>query len=408
MLRDPDVTLATWQEPRHLTWSYQHMRELVPTARIARSEHPRALVTREGGEELLALPVDADEMSTTVAGVLDSGSTDGFLVLHDGRVVLEVYEGMAADSTHLLQSVSKSITGILTGILVGRGTLDPEDEVALHIPELAGTSFAGATVRHLLDMRAGTRFDETYENPGSDIRESEMQFGWAPRPDGPPAPDAVTYIARLGNQREHGGRFEYRSILTDLLGHVLERAAGAPLNELLGRHLWGPLGAASDAEVTVDPRGFPVSDGGISVTLGDLARFAQMVLDHGMVDGRAIVPADWIADTLRGGADSPAAFAADAHAADFPGGHYRNQWWAPDDGSTLIGLGIHGQFVYVDWATRTVGVKLSTWPTPLAHHEHVMTIAAFRAIARHHVEREDKGAGSRTRADGGDGAMQLR
>jgi CubicO group peptidase (beta-lactamase class C family) len=382
-LRDRDLTLATWQEPRHLKWSYQHMRELVPTARIARSEDARALLTREGGEELLALPVDADTTHTTVAGVLDSGSTDGFLVLHEGRIALEVYDGMAPDAVHLLQSVSKSITGILAGILIGRGVLGTEDEVVAHVPELDGTSFAGATVRHLLDMRTGTRFDETYEKPESDIRESEVQFGWAPRPNGLPAPDAITYIARLGSEREHGGRFEYRSILTDLLGHVLERAAGAPLHELLGRHLWGPLGAESDAEVTVDPRGFPVSDGGICVTLRDLARFAQMVLDDGVVEDRAVVPADWIADTLRGGADSVAAFAADAHAADFPGGHYRNQWWVPGDGSTLIGLGIHGQFVYVDRATRTAGVKLSTWPTPLAHHEHVMTLSAFRAIARH-------------------------
>ncbi|HET9125637.1 MAG TPA: serine hydrolase [Solirubrobacteraceae bacterium] len=383
MLRDPDLTLATWQEPRHLVWSYQHMRELVPTARIARSPNPRGLLTLEGGEDLLALAVEADGLRTTVAAVLDSGSTDGFLVLHDGRVALEFYDGMAPDATHLLQSVSKSITGVLTGILVERGMLNPEDEVGLHIPELAGTSFAGATVRHLLDMRAGTRFDETYEDPGSDIRESEMQFGWAPCPDGSPAPDALTYLARLGNQREHGGRFEYRSILTDVLGHVLERAAGAPLNDLLGRHLWGPLGAACDAEVTVDGRGFPVSDGGICVTLRDLGRFAQMVLDNGMVEDRAIVPAAWIADTVRGGPDSATAFAADEHSADFPGGHYRNQWWVPGDGSTLIGLGIHGQFVYVDWATRTAGVKLSTWPTPLDDHERVMTIAAFRAIAGH-------------------------
>jgi CubicO group peptidase (beta-lactamase class C family) len=298
-------------------------------------------------------------------------------------VALEVYDGMAPDATHLLQSVSKSITGILTGILVARGTLDPDDEVAAHIPELAGTSFDGATVRHLLDMRAGTRFDETYEDPASDIRGSEVQFGWAPRPGGPPAPDAITYISRLVNEREHGGRFEYRSILTDLLGHVLERAAGAPLNELLGRHLWAPLGTEFDAEVTVDPHGFPVADGGICVTLRDLARFAQLVLNHGTVDDRTIVPAEWIADTRRGGTDSAAAFAADEHAADFPGGHYRNQWWVPGDGSTLIGLGIHGQFVYVDWATGTAGVKLSTWPTPLADQQRVLTIAAFRAIGRH-------------------------
>jgi CubicO group peptidase (beta-lactamase class C family) len=379
------ITLANWQEPGHLKWSFQHMRELIPTARIARATTPSPLArTGDGdGRELLALTVAADSERTTVQGVLNAGSTDGFIILHDGRVALEVYDGMAADSTHLLQSVSKSITAVLTGILVGRGVLSPQDSVTSHVPELAGTSFDGATVRHLLDMRTGTQFDETYEDPDSDVRVTEILFGWAPRPNGPPAPDVVTYIAGLGNRGEHGGPFEYRSILTDLLGHVLERAAGAPLNQLLSEHLWRPLGAEYDAEVTLDPNGFAVADGGICVALRDLGRFGQLMLDNGRIDGRTVAPSDWIDDTRRGGEDSVEAFASDDHALDYPGGHYRSQWWATGDGSTVLALGIHGQFVYVDWATGVVGAKLSTWPTPLDHHHHLMTVAAFRAIARH-------------------------
>lgn len=382
------ITLATWQEPRHLRWSYQHVRELIPTARITRAVRPSRLATLAGGDELLSLPVAVPEGPPTVADVLEAGATDGFIVLHDGAVVVEVYDGMAPDSPHLLQSVSKSITGVLAGILICRGVLAPEDHVVAHVRELAGTSFDGATVRNLLDMRAGTRFDETYDDPASDIRASEAQFGWAPSPHGPPAADAVAYLGGLVNEREHGGRFEYRSILSDVLGLVLERAAQTPLNVLLEEALWRPMGAEHDAQVTVDPRGFAVADGGICVTLRDLARFGRMILDHGAVDGRAVTPADWIADTVRGGEDSVKAFAVDEHAADYPGGHYRNQWWVPGDGATLLALGIHGQFVYVDWAAGLVGVKLSTWPTPLDHHHHAMTLAAFRAIG-HHFHPED-------------------
>jgi CubicO group peptidase (beta-lactamase class C family) len=387
--RPAGVTLASWQEPRHLRWSYQHVRELIPTARIARAAQPSPLQSRtDGAEELLALAVDADGAQATVASVLGEGSTDGCIVVHRGEVVLEVYDDMAPDATHLLQSVSKSITGVLTGILAQRGVLTPDDQIVAHVGELAGTSFAGATVRHLLDMRAGTLFDETYDDPTSDIRASEVQFGWAPAPRGRPAPDSVSYIAALGNQREHGGRFEYRSILTDLLGLVLERAAGAPLNILLGEALWGPMGAEHDAQVTVDPDGFPVADGGICVTLRDLARFGQLVLDRGEVSDRAVAPEEWIDDTVRGGEDSVAAFAADEHAVDYPGGHYRNQWWVPAGGSTLMALGIHGQFIYVDRRASLVAAKLSTWRTPLDHHQHAMTIAAFRAIAHHLREKE--------------------
>jgi CubicO group peptidase (beta-lactamase class C family) len=360
-------TLADWQQPEHLAWSFRHVRELIPTARVARGGTPSPLPRREDAGELPG-----------VSELMETHFTDGLLVLHEGEVVLEAYgRGMRADDTHLLQSVSKSITGTLTGVLAARGALEPEDQVVEHVPELAGTSFDGATVRDLLDMRAGTRFDETYDDPDSDIRASEAQFGWAPEP--PPAPDALAYLAALGTEREHGGRFEYRSILTDVLGLVLERAGGAPFAELLGRELWAPMGAEFDADVTVDRGGFAVADGGICVTLRDLGRFGQLVLD----EGRSVVPASWIADAREGGEDSGAAFAQDEHAADLPGGHYRSQWWVPAGGRVLLGLGIHGQFLYVDRAARVVIAKLSTWPTPLDDELRAATLATFATIADH-------------------------
>jgi CubicO group peptidase (beta-lactamase class C family) len=360
-------TLADWQRPEHLSWSFRNVRELIPTARVARGASASPLPARDGGDVLPA-----------VAELMRTGCTDGLLVLHDGAVVVERYgRGMGPGDTHLLQSVSKSITGTLAGVLVARGALAPDDDVTAHVPELAGTSFHGASVRDLLDMRAGTRFDETYEDPASDVRESEAQFGWAPGP--PPAPDAVAYLAGLVNERPHGGRFDYRSILTDVLGLVLERAGGAPFAELLGRELWAPMGAESDAEVTVDRDGFAVADGGICVTLRDLARFGQMILE----EGRSVVPAGWIADTWRGADDSAAAFAAGRHAVDLPGGHYRNQWWVPAGGRVLLGVGIHGQFLYVDRGARVVVVTLSTWPTPLDEVQSPATLAAFQAIADH-------------------------
>jgi CubicO group peptidase (beta-lactamase class C family) len=365
-----EVTLANWQEPRHMPWSYRHMRELVPTARIGRSESPSRLARSSSPASELA-----------AARLLSDDTTDGVIVMHQGEVLLEEYRrGMQPDDVHLLQSVSKSITGVLTGVLVDRGRLSPDDLVTAHVPELSQTSFAGATVRHLLDMRAGTRFDETYANPASDLRASEAQFGWAPGPR--PAANAIAYLAALENHRRHGDRFEYRSILTDVLGLVLERAAGAPFAETLSRALWAPLGAETDAHVTVDADGFPVADGGISVSLRDLARFGRMVLNGGVVDGRQAVPAAWLDDTLAGGADSAAAFAQDEHSADFPGGHYRSQWWVPAGHATFIAQGIHGQFLFVDRPSSVVIAVVATWPTSLDPERHARAIDAFVQTAR--------------------------
>jgi CubicO group peptidase (beta-lactamase class C family) len=369
-LQRTGITLADWQDPDNTGWSYRHIRELIPTARVRRGDPPSELPPAGSAPRDLAVePLLADER------------TDGLIVVHDGEVVLEEYRrAMEPTDVHLLQSVSKSITGTLTGILVARGALAPGDPVTVHIPELTGTSFDGATVRHLLDMRAGTRFDETYADAASDLRASEAQFGWAP--GARPAPTAVAYLAGLPNHRPHGARFEYRSILTDVLGLVLERAAGIPFGELVGRELWSPMGAETDAYVTVDADGFAVADGGICVSLRDLARFGRLVLDGGLVGNRRIVPAEWLKDTLAGGEDSAAAFAEDEHSVDFPGGHYRNQWWVPAGGEVFLGMGIHGQFLFVDRATRTVIALLSTWPDSLDPDRSAAAREAFRETSR--------------------------
>jgi CubicO group peptidase (beta-lactamase class C family) len=361
-------TLENWQDPDNTGWSYRHVRELIPTARVRRSEAPRPLPDASRSP----LPVDA---------VLADERTDGVVVLHRGELVLEAYRrGMVREDVHLLQSVSKSITGVLAGILVDAGTLAAEDLVSVHVPELADSSFAGATVRDLLDMRAGTTFDETYADPDSDIRASEAQFGWSPA--AAPQPDAIAYLASLHNHRDHGGRFEYRSILTDLLGLVIERAAGQPYADVLGERLWSRIGTETDAYVTVDPNGFAVADGGICVSLRDLARFGQMVLDDGVAEGRRIVSSAWLADTIGGAQDSKAAFAADPHSEELSGGHYRNQWWVPAGGQELLGLGIHGQFLFVDYATSTVVAQLSTWEASLDPDRRARSLAAFRATGR--------------------------
>jgi CubicO group peptidase (beta-lactamase class C family) len=362
----PRITLANWQDPQHTGWSYRHIRELVPTARVRRGDPPAPL----------------PEAASPAAGLaaerlLADDRTDGVVVLQGGEIVLEEYRrGQQPDDVHLLQSVSKSITGSLAGILVERGALAPDELVTAYVPEFAGSSFDGASVRDLLDMRAGTQFNEDYADPASDLRASEAQFGWAPGPR--PASDAIAYLASLGNHREHGGRFEYRSILTDALGLVIERASRAPYAETLGRELWGPMGAETDAYVTVDGEGFAVADGGICVSLRDLARFGRLVLDRGAVDGHQVVPADWLDDTLAGGPDSAAAFAQDEHSASMPGGHYRNQWWVPAGGRVFLGLGIHGQFLWVDRSTDTVIAVHSTWETSLDEDRRRATLEAFR------------------------------
>ena len=228
------VTLANWQDPPFNRWGFQHVRDLIPTARIDRAASPRPLPREE--RDLAALEFEAEGRTWTLAEALDATYTDGFLVIHRGGIVSEIYRnGLTPAGTHLLMSVSKSITATTAGVLAGRGLLDPESLVTSVLPELAGTAWEGATVRHLLDMRAGTRFNEEYADPTADVRVYEQIYLWRPRIDPGLPEDAWTYMAGLENDRPHGGAFDYRSILTDMLGWVVERCGGARLAPLISQ-----------------------------------------------------------------------------------------------------------------------------------------------------------------------------
>ncbi len=132
------ATLANWQEPPFNRWAFQHVRELIPSARIARSTGPVRPLPRDE-RQLARLTFSWHGTDLTVAEFLDRTWTDGFLVLHRGRVITEQYfNGMRPETPHLLMSVSKSVTSTVAGILAGRGVLDPGAEVTTIVPELAG------------------------------------------------------------------------------------------------------------------------------------------------------------------------------------------------------------------------------------------------------------------------------
>ena len=99
------------------------------------------------------------------------------------------------------------------------------------------------------------------------------------------------YLTTLGTAGAHGGDFTYRSADTDMLGWVLERASGTRMADLVSSLLWVPIGAEHDADITCDPVGSAIHDGGMSATARDLARFGQLLLDDGFVDGDEVVPA---------------------------------------------------------------------------------------------------------------------
>jgi CubicO group peptidase (beta-lactamase class C family) len=198
-----------------------------------------------------------------------------------------------------------------------------------------------------------------------------------------------------GQDMENGSSFQYRAICANLIGMVLERAMGARLATFLETEIWSRLSVQHDASIVVDRSEFPYVGAGMSACARDLALFRIMMIDGGVLNGRQVIPAAWIADTVKGDKTSKECFAKGAYGADAPGWHFRNQIWVANaDPAVMLTIGIHGQYVYMDQGHDLVVVMLSSQPQPMDPSLDLDTMAAMGALgpALAAVARTDDGA----------------
>lgn len=376
--------LDQWQFAPYLQWSMMHIQDFLPVHRIVRGPRATEFPTRRTDLGTLAVAHPWEDRAASLAEVMASTHTDGWMIVHRGEIVAEEYMGeYGPGGAHLLMSVSKSLTATTAGLLAASGDLDLEAPVTAYVPELAGSGYEGALVRHLVDMRTGVRFSEEYLNEDAEVRLLEEAIGWAPKRH-PGVPDTlVGFLATLGADGPHGGPFDYKSCETDALGFVIQGAAKRHAADVMSERLWAPMGAEFDANVGVDSVGSGMFDGGVSAALRDLARFGHLYVNGGRaLDGVEVLPEWWVEDTFAGGPDSREAFAASPEPTFMPGGMYRNGFWFPgESGDVMLALGIHGQMIYMNRATGVVGVKVSSWPTPQDAEKLFWTVRAFDAAS---------------------------
>jgi CubicO group peptidase (beta-lactamase class C family) len=327
------ATLVNWRIAPHNRWAFHHVRELIPTADIAND--PRAIRELPVSLQDLNIKVEPDSGEPlTLAQFLAETQTDGFVVLHRARLIAEHYgNGMGPDDPHILMSVSKSMLGLLIGLL----GIDVERKVTDVVPGLEETAYRGATLRHLLDMRAGIAFDEDYLATSGPIVEYRKASG--KRQDG-----------------AHGGPFRYKSPNTDLRGWVIEAATEC------------------SAYITVDRLGAPRAAGAMRVTARDLARVGQW-----MIETRS----PWIDDIEANGVRE--AWDEGDLRQYFPGLHikYRSKWYVLEGKAPLVfGVGIHGQNLFVDRANQLVIAKLSSQAMPLDPARIALTLRGVSEIRK--------------------------
>lgn len=362
---DEQVSLANWRQAPFSKWGFRNVRSLVPTAAARPASAGEVWRLPQAWRDLAGLELcDASGAPMDCLRYLRDIHIDGLVVLHRGELAYEFYDnGFDVAQQHILFSVSKSVTGALAGVLVERGLLDPDRPAAAYVPELQHSVFAGATVRHLLDMTVSTGFSEDYADPNGDMPAYRRAVGWDPG-GAVGSGDLRGFLAGLKTAGEgaHGDAFHYVSPGTDTLGWVLERAGGMSFAAMLSEWIWRPMGAEYEAFVTLDSQGAPRTAGGICVTARDLARFGEMMRRGGLVNGRQIIPRWWVED-LRSNGDQRAWDRGNFAAMGFPAKRYRSKWYLFDaDTGAFGGAGIHGQWLYVCPESEVVIAAFSSQP----------------------------------------------
>ncbi len=375
--RRNEVTLANWRTGPFSRWAFQNVGELVPSARIVAGPAHDETPPQDFGP-LLGEKIAVAAAPETVGSFLKRSDADALVVMKGGRIVGDWFAPhMEFGARHIVFSISKSLTAVIAGILEGGGLLDPEAPVAQYIPEAAGSAYGDAKVRHVLDMTVSLDFEEAYLDPESAFARYRKATLWNPGGGEQSLAAFLLTLQKLGEP--HGETFRYRSPNSDLLGMLVERASGKRFADLMREKLWLPLAAISEGSITVDMEGSPRTAGGISVTPRDLARVGEMMRQGGVANGRRIVPETWVRDTSASGGDARA-WRRGEMATLFPEGRYRNKWYQDGRGA-FYGIGIHGQWLYVDPAREAVIVKMSSQPLPVDDPLDRENIAFLRALA---------------------------
>ena len=359
--RPANLTLESFQFGPVNRWTFSHMREIIPTVNIPRDTN-RFLVLNNSDDLVADFSVEFQGRKQSIDEIAVHQFIDGLLIIKDGEIVVENYYGhLTQDRPHLMNSVSKSIVGLVAGKLAAQGVIDLEKPVSHYVPALAKSGYGPDSLQTLLDMRDGSDYTETYADFTTTFRLQDCAIGWTDAdycPKNGPI-GLYEFLPTVGREKSKLGTFSYRSGSTNVIGWVLEAVTKQSLAELISEHIWQPMGAEFDANITVDEGGFVLADHGISATLRDLGRMGLLVLNDGKAFGNEVIPSKFIQD-IRGQQGDPKW--------PYPGlggykPYYRSFWWGEGNpGGDISGYGIHGQFVRVVPEAGLVITMYSTWP----------------------------------------------
>ena len=363
-MEDSQPTLANWRLPPFNREAFSKVREIIPTASINWTKGPDKKVSEFKNKELTVKIRENEE--TLLDEFLSQTTVDAFHISHKGKTIYTWHSDYCSSTTpHIIFSVSKSLTALLIGCVIDEGLLSEETLVSQIIPETKGSAFEDASVRNLLDMSVSSNFIEDYEATSGIFLDYRQSTGWNPQDIDDTSHLKSFLLSLKKNTHKHGEKFEYHSTNTDMLGIIIEKCTSKKYAQYFFEKLMRPLGAQDDAYVTLDRMGTSRSAGGVCISASDIMGICEMVRCYGKnSQGEQVFPENWIKDILN--SDSNKKFSLDGHYDIFPEGLYRSKWYRPyTSRNVLFGLGIHGQWIWIDFDKELSFVCLSSEPKPI-------------------------------------------
>lgn len=358
--------------------NFCRFKDILPVSRMAASSTPHAFAVGPVMSLPRAYHFEGKQRSTEA--FLTETDTSAVLVLKDGAVVHELYRLTGGrDVQWISWSVAKSFVSALIGIALTEGAIRSiDDAISDYISIEPGSAYDGVSIRNVLQMSSGARWNEDYADTTSDVHRLGATMAGAMSLD--------RFVATMVAESAPGTVCRYNSGDTQALGTLLVKATGRSLTNYMREKLVVPLGFESDAYWLVDSTGMEMAFAGLNVTARDFAKLGELYRSNGRWNGQQIVPESWVRASVR--ADAPHLQPGQPILADHPlqlG--YGYQWWLPDgDRGEFSAIGIYNQLVYVDPSRGVTIVKLSANPAygtsmDESTNREIENVAFLRAIS---------------------------
>ena len=373
-----------------MRWTVCNFQQLMPTKSVSRglsTSIPLETATVENIDQVMFTPWGTSEPMTWQQS-LETNFTDGIIVLHHGKKVYEKFFGcLSPTNRHGAMSLTKSFVGLLGEMLVNEGQLQENRLVKEYIPELGESALADATVRQVLDMTTGLEYSEDYADPDPEVWKHAAAGNPLPKPDNYTGPRTYfQFLQTVQKKGEHGRSFAYKTINTDVVGWLISRVTGKPLNEVLSEKIWSKMGADMNGYFTVDSIGTPFAGGGLNAGLRDMARFGQVIVNNGKFGYGEVIP-EAVIKKIRMGGDRRAF--ADAGYSLLEGWSYRSMWWIThNDHGAFMARGVHGQSLYIDPTADMVIARFASYPVAGNAANDPTTLPAYQAVANYLMEND--------------------